>query len=416
MRWSRLDPARTLVADPQPVQPVLAELLATSRTTADHRDAAREPAPTTVAAARARRARRLVVRTGALSGVLVVSGACVAAATGLIGLHTGFFGSPGMTDEDTSEFYDISSPDLGPMMERYAVDTPLAPGYSLDPLVAQLHALGGLMQEEGIRGEIATWSACTWDRSWLHAHAAGDQNAQERATAVITAVPTWPIVVRTAGDRGVVDPGRGRRRPGGRRRGDAVLRRRPLPGPAMSEDAAAQVEALYRDHGHRVLAYLVRRAACPEDAADVMGEVMVTTWRRREDLPASPDDVPWLFGVARNTLANHRRAAVRRGEVTARLATAVRETAPDRTGATDTSIDVRRALERLDPLDREILTLDVWEGLTSAEIGVVVGMPAATVRSRLLRARRRLRTPLGAGPPHSGEPGPTVLRPAGQPG
>lgn len=122
--------------------------------------------------------------------------------------------------------------------------------------------------------------------------------------------------------------------------------------------------------------------------------------------------MPWLFGVARNTLANHRRAVGRRGEVAARLATVVRQATSDHAGATDTGVDVRRALQRLDAVDREIVTLDAWEGLTSAEIGVVVGMPATTVRSRLLRARRRLRTTLAADP----EPVRDVLRSAGQPG
>ena len=182
----------------------------------------------------------------------------------------------------------------------------------------------------------------------------------------------------------------------------------------MDEDADVHVEALYREHGHRVLAYLVRRTASPEDAADVMGEVMVTTWRRRPDLPASPDDVPWLFVVARNTLANHRRAAGRREQVAARLAAVVRQGAPDPTTAADTGVDVRRALDVLGPLDREIVTLNAWEGLTSAEIAVVLAMPAATVRSRLLRARRRLRTHLDADPVT--DPGPALRHRAGQPG
>ena len=218
------DPARTLSADPEYLQPALADLLATSRTTAEQQATDEvavdhAPAPITLAAARARRARRLALRAGALGSVLVVSGACVAAAAGLIDLHTGFFGSPGMSENDTGEFLDISSPNLGPLMQRYAGDMPLAPGYSLDPLIEQVHDLGvhdgarddsgvvhgGLMQADGIASEVAYYSACTWDRSWLGAHAAGDQDAQDRATAVIAAVPTWPVIVRTAGDQATLD-------------------------------------------------------------------------------------------------------------------------------------------------------------------------------------------------------------------
>ena len=55
---------------------------------------------------------------------------------------------------------------------------------------------------------------------------------------------------------------------------------------------------------------------------------------------------------------------------------------------------VRGALGRLSERDRELLTLSNWEGLDPAEIAVVLAAPAVTVRSRLHRARRRLRKEL----------------------
>jgi RNA polymerase sigma-70 factor (ECF subfamily) len=58
-------------------------------------------------------------------------------------------------------------------------------------------------------------------------------------------------------------------------------------------------------------------------------------------------------------------------------------------------LDVRRALQRLRPIDAEIITLAVWEGFTSPEIGTMLGLPAETVRTRMRRARARLRSDLG---------------------
>jgi RNA polymerase sigma-70 factor (ECF subfamily) len=52
---------------------------------------------------------------------------------------------------------------------------------------------------------------------------------------------------------------------------------------------------------------------------------------------------------------------------------------------------VREALAELPANDREVLVLTAWEQLTPAEIAVVLGVPAATVRTRLHRARNRLR-------------------------
>ena len=154
-----------------------------------------------------------------------------------------------------------------------------------------------------------------------------------------------------------------------------------------------QVKALYRDHGHRVLGYLARRVTRPEDAADLFSEVLEVTWRRRADLPPSPDDVLWVYGVARNVLANQRRAGLRRDTATQALARAVRDEVPPTPpgNEVETGLDLRRALAALGHLDREIICLTAWEGLTSAEVGAVLDLPPATVRSRLRRARAQLR-------------------------
>jgi RNA polymerase sigma-70 factor (ECF subfamily) len=55
---------------------------------------------------------------------------------------------------------------------------------------------------------------------------------------------------------------------------------------------------------------------------------------------------------------------------------------------------VRRAVERLDSIDREILLLREFEQLSYAEIADLLELPANTVRSRLFRARTALRCPL----------------------
>ncbi|MPR00040.1 sigma-70 family RNA polymerase sigma factor [Modestobacter sp. I12A-02628] len=153
-----------------------------------------------------------------------------------------------------------------------------------------------------------------------------------------------------------------------------------------------QIAALYREHGHRVLGYLARRVQPVEDAADLLSETMLITWRRRADLPVSPHDVPWLFGVARNVLANHRRSTTRRHTATAHLASLLTErTQPSAGGHVDAGLDARRALGQLSEVDREIVTLIAWDGLTSAEVSMVLNLPSATVRTRLARSRRRLR-------------------------
>lgn len=160
----------------------------------------------------------------------------------------------------------------------------------------------------------------------------------------------------------------------------------------------ADIGELFRAQGPSVLGYLARRVDDPADAADLLSEVMLVAWRRRTDVPVAPADRPWLYGVARNVLANYRRSARRRSAAVDKLRAAVEQVVP---APQAEAMDVLRVLASLDPLDHEILTLNVWEGLTSAEISRVVGIPSSTVRTRLARTRAILRDQLALGSPTS---------------
>jgi hypothetical protein len=125
----------------------------------------------TRAAAGSRRRRRLL-RVAGLSAAVVITGTGVAAATG--SLRTGLFGAPGMTENDTSEWLDTRSPAIGPLLTGYAKDTPLAPGASLQPYIANVTATGAMAQARGLRVGVALYSACTWEQAWLSAHDTGN--------------------------------------------------------------------------------------------------------------------------------------------------------------------------------------------------------------------------------------------------
>ena len=140
-----------------------------------------------------------------------------------------------------------------------------------------------------------------------------------------------------------------------------------------------------------MLGYLTRRATITEDAADLRSEVLLTAGRRWDTVPWPPGDRPWLFVVARNVLANHNRSTGRRDTATRALAQTLRRLGADIPEPSATVLDVRAAISSLEALDREILTLTVWDGLTSAEVATVVGLPSSTVRARLTRARAQVK-------------------------
>jgi RNA polymerase sigma-70 factor (ECF subfamily) len=150
-------------------------------------------------------------------------------------------------------------------------------------------------------------------------------------------------------------------------------------------DERALFEQLFRETRGPLLGYLTRRAVA-EDAADLLAEVYLVAWRRRDDLPTGEERRLWLFGVARRLLAEHHRIAGRR----AQAENEVGGGRPGDAGADDRDAAVRAALESLTDLDRELVALTLWEGLGPAEAARVVGITPGTARVRLHRARARL--------------------------
>jgi RNA polymerase sigma factor (sigma-70 family) len=158
------------------------------------------------------------------------------------------------------------------------------------------------------------------------------------------------------------------------------------------EDPTDRFSRLFADTERELLAYALRRVDRAEDAADVVAETFLVAWRRLDAVPRGDSARLWLYGVARRQLANQRRGQLRRSRLADRLraelpaaVAAARSPEDHRVGA------VLAALDRLEEEDREILRLTSWEGLTPSEIATVLRVPGVTVRSRLHRARKRLR-------------------------
>jgi RNA polymerase sigma-70 factor (ECF subfamily) len=148
-------------------------------------------------------------------------------------------------------------------------------------------------------------------------------------------------------------------------------------------------DALYEAYSADVVAYCTWRAGSASDAQDAVADVFLTAWRRLEDVPGGDAARVWLYATARRMLANQRRSIRRRAALAERLAL----TAPIQELSSDSEeYLVREALGRLSLLDREVLLLSEWEGLSPAQIASVLRCPKVTARSRLHRARRRFRS------------------------
>lgn len=166
---------------------------------------------------------------------------------------------------------------------------------------------------------------------------------------------------------------------------------------------ADHVDATLRANASDLLGYLLRRTD-RDEAPDVLSDVFVTAWRRRDALPEDPTRARmWLFGVARRTLANHRRSRSRASALTERLQLALAETQlsaqqADTPGSEsrERGREVRAAVATLPPRQRELVALVHWDGFSLTEAAEITGIRASTARSHYARARARLAEVLAA--------------------
>jgi RNA polymerase sigma factor (sigma-70 family) len=166
-----------------------------------------------------------------------------------------------------------------------------------------------------------------------------------------------------------------------------------LIGRSLGEPEAFGV--IYDRHAATLLRFLGRRVGA-KIAEGLVGELFRIAFERRKTFDASrATALPWLYGIGSNLLAKHRRGEARRLRANARIAASL-ETADRRAGAA--ALDARvlfprvaDAIETLPDGEREALLLFAWEDLSYQSMAEALELPIGTVRSRLNRARARLR-------------------------
>jgi RNA polymerase sigma factor (sigma-70 family) len=188
----------------------------------------------------------------------------------------------------------------------------------------------------------------------------------------------------------------------------------PAPGPDVElDDDAAIIERSWREperfavlldrHAARIHRYVARRVG-REVADDLVAETFLAAFaKRRGYFTAYRDAGPWLYGIATNLVGQHRREEVRQFRIRQAAWPELAEPGHDERVVGDvTARSVRHqlaaALAELADGDRDVLVLIAWEQLSYTETARALAIPVGTVRSRLNRARARLRATLAAGP------------------
>ncbi|MFF8934578.1 RNA polymerase sigma factor [Streptomyces paradoxus] len=170
---------------------------------------------------------------------------------------------------------------------------------------------------------------------------------------------------------------------------------------AASLEEPERFAALFDRHAPAIHRYVTRRLG--RDAADdVTAETFLTAFRIRARFdPARAGVRPWLYGIAAKQIGRHRRQEVQALKLLARtghdpVADSWTDLADDRVAAEAAARSLAGALARLSAGDRHVLLLFAWADLGYQEISEALGIPVGTVRSRLNRARRKLRNQAGA--------------------
>ena len=154
----------------------------------------------------------------------------------------------------------------------------------------------------------------------------------------------------------------------------------------------AAFRELFDVHEPAIRAYCLRRLPAWY-ADDAVADTFLIVWRKRGDAPKGDGRRLWLYGIARNVVRNARRSAERSGRLTKRIARepAAYQESPEVVVVRNADeTELLAAIERLRSVEREILLLRTWEGLSSCEIASVMDLTPKAVDNRLNRVRKKL--------------------------
>ena len=151
---------------------------------------------------------------------------------------------------------------------------------------------------------------------------------------------------------------------------------------------------IFDRHHARLLRHSRRLVTDPADADDVVAITFLEAWRIRSRVRLVGESVlPWLLVTATNVASNVNRGARRYRALLARLP--VSDPVRDPTVMFDDS-EAIEALGRLSLSDRRVIVLCVLEGYSEREVAELLGVAPGTIKSRLFRAKQRVREQLDA--------------------
>lgn len=152
------------------------------------------------------------------------------------------------------------------------------------------------------------------------------------------------------------------------------------------------MQALFARHQLRVYRFVLRLVGNPTAAEDLISEVFLDVWRQADQFEGRSTVSTWLLAIARfKTLSSMRRRP--HEELDDEKAGAIEDSADNpelSVQKKDKGAALRKCLQALSPEHREVIDLVYYHEKSVEEVAAIVGIPEATVKTRMFYARKKL--------------------------
>lgn len=154
----------------------------------------------------------------------------------------------------------------------------------------------------------------------------------------------------------------------------------------------AALRLLFMRHHARIYRYVMRQTGSETMADDIANEVFLEVWRQARRFEGRSQVSTWLIGIARfkalSALRKRGEEALQEGQAEALADSA--DTPEVTAMKEDKGAALRRFVDGLSTEHREVVDLAYYHGRSVTEIGTILAVPVATVKTRMFYARKKL--------------------------
>ncbi len=161
---------------------------------------------------------------------------------------------------------------------------------------------------------------------------------------------------------------------------------------AIADGDKRAMQVLYARHNVRVFRFIMRLTGNTSTAEDLVSEVFLDVWRQADAFEAKCQVSTWLLAIARyKALSALRRRSDE--QLDDKVAATIEDPSDSPEAIVyqkDRSALVQKCLTQLSPAHREVIDLVYYHEKSVEEVAKIVGVPPATVKTRMFYARNKL--------------------------